>query len=49
MFLLEEALVDKVMTAIGEAGEFTEPGTGIAFTVPVDGTVGLESQLGQGE
>ena len=45
MFLLEEHLVEPVMKAIYEAGHFKEPGTGIAFVLPVDQVVGLESQM----
>ena len=45
MFLLEEHLVDTVMKAIYEAGHFEKPGTGIAFVLPVDQVLGLESQI----
>ncbi len=45
LFLLEEHLVDQVMNAIYEAGHFEKPGTGIAFVLPVDQAVGLESQV----
>ena len=45
MFLLEEHLVDEVLEAIKTAGEFQKPGTGIAFVVPVESVVGLESQM----
>ena len=45
MFLLEEHLVDQVMNAIYEAGHFEKPGTGIAFVLPVDQAIGLESQI----
>ena len=45
MFLLEEHLVDPVLEAIKTAGEFDKPGTGIAFVMPVDRVVGLESQI----
>jgi len=45
LFLLEENLVDQVMNAIYEAGHFEKPGTGIAFVLPVDQAVGLESQV----
>ncbi|WP_029896037.1 P-II family nitrogen regulator [Desulfohalovibrio reitneri] len=45
MFLLEEHLVDPVLEAIKTAGEFHKPGTGIAFVMPVDRVVGLESQI----
>jgi len=45
LFLLEEHLVDQVMNAIYEAGHFEKPGTGIAFVLPVEQAVGLESQV----
>lgn len=45
LFLLGDHLVEPVLTAIREAGEFHKPGTGIAFVLPVDQVIGLESQL----
>lgn len=45
MFILEEHLVKKVLEAIETAGEFGKPGTGIAFVVPVENVIGLESQM----
>lgn len=45
MFLLEERLVDQVLDTIGIVGEFNKPGTGIAFVLPVDQVIGLESQI----
>lgn len=45
LFLLEEHLVDEVLKVICDAGRFHEPGTGIAFVLPVDRVVGLESQI----
>lgn len=45
MFLLEEHLVDQVMEAIKVGGEFHKPGTGIAFALPVDNVIGMESQI----
>ncbi|MCG8564581.1 MAG: P-II family nitrogen regulator [Desulfobacterales bacterium] len=45
MFVIEEHSVQAVLDAIKEAGKFHEPGTGIAFVVPVDQVVGLESQI----
>ncbi|MCD4742717.1 MAG: P-II family nitrogen regulator [Desulfobacteraceae bacterium] len=45
MLLVEEHLVTKILDSINEAGEFHKPGTGIAFTVPVEHVVGLESQM----
>lgn len=44
-FLIEEHLVIKILNTIKEAGEFHKPGTGIAFVVPVEHVVGLESQM----
>lgn len=45
LFLVEEHLVDKILNSIKEAGEFHKSGTGIAFVVPVEHVVGLESQM----
>ncbi len=45
MFLVEEHLVSKILGVIREAGEFHKPGTGIAFVLPVEHVVGLESQM----
>jgi len=45
MFLVEEHIVSKVLDAIQQAGEFHKPGTGIAFVLPVEQVVGLESQM----
>ncbi|MCF8104124.1 MAG: P-II family nitrogen regulator [Desulfohalobiaceae bacterium] len=45
LILAEETKVDPLLTAIRESGRFSEPGTGIAFVLPVEKTVGLESQL----
>jgi nitrogen regulatory protein P-II 1 len=45
MFLLEERLVSQVLETIGSVGEFDKPGTGIAFVLPVDQVIGLESQI----
>ena len=45
MFLLAESMVDKILEAIGETGKFHQPGTGIAFALPVDQVIGLESQM----
>ena len=44
-FLLESKRVDKVLKIIGEVGRFDKPGTGIAFVMPVDQVIGLESQI----
>ncbi len=45
LFLVEEHVVTKILDAIKQAGKFKEPGTGIAFVVPVEHVVGLESQM----
>ena len=45
MLLVEEHLVGKVLDSIKAAGEFHKPGTGIAFVLPVENVVGLESQM----
>lgn len=45
MLLVEEHRVVTILDVIKEAGEFHKPGTGIAFVVPVEHVVGLESQM----
>jgi nitrogen regulatory protein P-II 1 len=45
MLLVEEHVVTKILKTIQETGEFHKPGTGIAFVVPVEHVVGLESQI----
>ncbi|KKM73576.1 hypothetical protein LCGC14_1409090 [marine sediment metagenome] len=45
LFLVEEHMVDEIMDVISEAGEFNKPGTGIAFSIPVDHVHGMESQI----
>jgi len=45
IFLLEERLVENVLETIGRVGEFNKPGTGIAFVIPIDQVIGLESQI----
>jgi len=45
MLLVEEHLVTTILDVIKKAGEFHKPGTGIAFVVPVEHVVGLESQM----
>lgn len=44
LFLVSQELVDPVLSAIQEAGRFDEPGTGIAYVLAVEQTVGFESQ-----
>jgi nitrogen regulatory protein PII len=45
MILLEEHLVTPVLDAMKTTGEFHKPGTGIAFVLPVEQAIGLESQV----
>jgi nitrogen regulatory protein PII len=45
IFLLEEHIAKDVLAAIRIAGEFDKPGTGIAFVLPVEEVLGLESQM----
>lgn len=45
LFLVNQASLNPVIDAIREAGRFHEPGTGIAFVLPVEAVAGLESQL----
>jgi len=45
LFLLDDGLVEGVLSAIYDAGRFKDPGTGIAFVLDVEKTVGLESQI----
>ncbi len=45
LLLVEEHLVAKILDSIKKAGKFEEPGTGIAFVLPVENVIGLESQI----
>jgi len=45
MLLVEEHIVQGILDAIAVAGEFQKPGTGIAFVLPVEQVIGLESQI----
>jgi nitrogen regulatory protein PII len=45
MMLIEEHFVQDILDAIAQAGEFAKPGTGMAFVLPVEQVVGLDSQL----
>lgn len=47
IFLVNENTVASVLSAIAGAGKFSEPGTGIAFVINVEQTIGFESQLSQ--
>ena len=44
LFRVESDLVEAILSAIKEAGRFSEPGTGIAFVLSVEQTAGFESQ-----
>ena len=45
IFLVEEHSVEKFMKVIAEVGKFDKPGTGIAFVLPIEHVLGLESQM----
>ena len=45
VFLVEEHVVENLMKVIRLAGKFDEPGTGIAFVLPIEHVAGLESQM----
>ncbi len=45
MLVVEEHVVDEILDAIKEAGRFFEPGTGIAFVLPIEHVCGLDSQM----
>jgi nitrogen regulatory protein PII len=45
IFLVEEHVVETLMEVIQKAGKFHEPGTGIAFVLPIDHIAGLQSQM----
>jgi nitrogen regulatory protein PII len=45
LFLVDEAIVESILSAIKKAGRFSEPGTGIALVLPVEQTAGMESQM----
>jgi nitrogen regulatory protein PII len=45
IFLVDGEMVEPVLSAIKEAGRFSEPGTGIAFVLAVEEIAGFESQL----
>jgi len=47
MFLVEEHVVQDILDAIKAAGEFSKPGTGIAFVLPVEQVIGVESDMEQ--
>lgn len=45
MLLVGEHHVSDILDAIQDKGEFHRPGTGIAFVLPIEHVIGLESQL----
>ena len=45
VFLVEEHVVENLMNVIQLAGKFDQPGTGIAFVLPIEHIAGLESQM----
>jgi nitrogen regulatory protein PII len=45
LILVSEAMVEPILSAIKEAGRFSQPGTGIAMVLPVEQTAGMESQM----
>ncbi len=45
MFLVEEHVVERILDAVKTTGKFDEPGTGIAFVLPVEHVCGLDSQM----
>ncbi|MFH1981418.1 MAG: P-II family nitrogen regulator [Pseudomonadota bacterium] len=45
LFLVDDAIVAPILSAIKTAGRFSEPGTGIAMVLPVEQTAGMESQM----
>ena len=47
LFLVDEDRVQTILEAIGVAGKFEQPGTGIAFVMPVENVIGMESQIGK--
>ncbi len=49
IILVNEDKVKPVLTAIHEAGQFSKPGTGIAFVFAVEQFSGFESQLSQSQ
>jgi len=45
VFLEEEHVVENLIKVIQLAGKFDQPGTGIAFVLPIEHIAGLESQM----
>ena len=44
IFLVDDEMVEPVLSTIKETGRFSEPGTGIAFVFAVEQIAGFESQ-----
>ncbi|REJ77438.1 MAG: P-II family nitrogen regulator [Acidobacteria bacterium] len=44
-FLVEEHAVPRLLGTIETRCQFGEPGTGIAFVIPIEQAIGLESQM----
>ena len=44
LFLVDSTLVQPLLEAISKASKFEQPGTGIAYVMDVDQTIGMESQ-----
>jgi len=44
LFLVHESIVDGIVEAIEDAGQFSQPGTGIAMVLSVEQTAGMQSQ-----
>jgi len=44
IILVSDVMVAPILSAIKEAGRFSEPGTGIALVLPVEQVAGMESQ-----
>ncbi|NNF97970.1 MAG: P-II family nitrogen regulator [Desulfobacteraceae bacterium] len=47
LFMVNDPMVESILSAIKEAGHFSEPGTGIAMVLPVEQVAGMESQISQ--
>jgi nitrogen regulatory protein P-II 1 len=45
LFLVEEHVVERLMEVLQESCRFDKPGTGIAFVLPIEHVLGLESQM----
>ncbi len=45
VFLVEEHVVENLLEVIKSEGKFDKPNTGIAFVLPIEHIIGLESQM----